>query len=86
MKHWLTNVLLETGEYVKENDTVGTKVELFNLEITDGYISQIVPATQVIDSPNEVTNMNGKLLLPAFNILNFTMEGLCTRKKFKGTT
>jgi cytosine/adenosine deaminase-related metal-dependent hydrolase len=66
MKHWLTNVLLETGEYVKENDTVGTKVELFNLEITDGYISQIVPATQVIDSPNEVTNMNGKLLLPAF--------------------
>ncbi|MFJ7888963.1 amidohydrolase [Lysinibacillus xylanilyticus] len=66
MKQWLTNVLLETGEYLKENDTVGTKVELFHLEITDGFISQIVPATQAIDSPNEVTDMKGKLLLPAF--------------------
>ncbi|MFJ7184533.1 amidohydrolase [Lysinibacillus xylanilyticus] len=66
MKQWLTNVLLETGEYLKENETVGTKVELFHLEITDGFISQIVPATQVIDSPNEVTDMKGKLLLPAF--------------------
>ncbi|MFJ8512327.1 amidohydrolase [Lysinibacillus xylanilyticus] len=66
MKQWLTNVLLETGEYLKENETVGIKVELFHLEITDGFISHIVPATQVIDSPYEVTDMKGKLLLPAF--------------------
>jgi len=66
MKQWLTNVLLETGEYTKENETVGTKVELFNLEITDGFISQIISATQPIDSSQQVTDMKGKLLLPAF--------------------
>jgi len=66
MKQWLTNVLLETGEYIKENETVGTKVELFNLEITDGFISQIISAAQPIDSSQQVTDMKGKLLLPAF--------------------
>lgn len=66
MKQWLTNVLLETGEYIKDNDTVGTKVELFHLEITDGVISQIVPATQTIEASQHVTDMQGKLLLPAF--------------------
>lgn len=66
MKQWLTNVLLETGEYIKENETVGTKVELFSLEITDGFISQIISAAQPIDSSQQVTDMKGKLLLPAF--------------------
>ena len=66
MKQWLTNVLLETGEYIKDNETVGTKVELFNLEITDGFISQIISAAQPIDSSQQVTDMKGKLLLPAF--------------------
>jgi len=66
MKQWLTNVLLETGEYIKDNETVGTKVELFNLEITDGFISQIISAAQPIDSSQHVTDMKGKLLLPAF--------------------
>ncbi|TKI49689.1 amidohydrolase [Lysinibacillus tabacifolii] len=66
MKQWLTNVLLETGEYVKENDTVGTKVELFHLEIMQGVISQIIPATQSINATQPMTDMKGKLLLPAF--------------------
>ncbi|MFJ7665503.1 amidohydrolase [Lysinibacillus sp. NPDC097195] len=66
MKQWLTNVLLETGEYIKDNDTVGTKVELFHLEITEGVISQIIPATQTIEASQNVTDMKGKLLLPAF--------------------
>ncbi|CAM5614982.1 Deaminase OS=Lysinibacillus sphaericus OX=1421 GN=LS41612_06020 PE=4 SV=1 [Lysinibacillus sphaericus] len=66
MKQWLTNVLLETGEDVKENDTVGTKVELFHLEIMQGVISQIIPATQAINATQPMTDMKGKLLLPAF--------------------
>ncbi|GLC88175.1 amidohydrolase [Lysinibacillus piscis] len=66
MKQWLTNVLLETGEYIKDNDTVGTKVEQFHLEITDGVISQIVSASETIDASRNVTDMKGKLLLPAF--------------------
>lgn len=66
MKHWLTNVLLETGEYERENGTFGTKVEQFHLEIADGYITQIIPATQAIAVQAEVTDMKGKLLLPAF--------------------
>ena len=43
MKHWLTNVLLETGEYLKENDTVGTKVELFTLKLQMASFRKLYP-------------------------------------------
>lgn len=65
MSLWLSNVKLETGESYYPDGSVKTETELFHLEITDGKITQIIPATAPIAGAH-VEEMAGNLALPAF--------------------
>ncbi|MEO4053802.1 amidohydrolase [Solibacillus sp. CAU 1738] len=85
MNYWLTNVRLETGEYEKDNGTIGTKVESFHLEILNGTIQQICSATEPLPQKAEQVDMQGKLLLPAFKEMHNHLDKTYLSQPWKAT-
>lgn len=63
---WLLNVKLETGRYTDEKNYTHTKTDLFHLQITDGKITEIVPATTTVADDVEKIDVDGLLAIPSF--------------------
>ncbi|MCM3749811.1 amidohydrolase [Paenibacillus pasadenensis] len=64
--YWLTNVKLETGYEVEENNVTGTLTELFHIRIGDGKIQEIEAGSAVIADELPQYDAKGLLLLPSF--------------------
>lgn len=58
----LKNVRLETGFLYEDEEVIGTKTELFTLQIIDGKIAEILPNTPLADA----IDAREMLMLPAF--------------------
>ncbi|WP_161888301.1 amidohydrolase family protein [Pontibacter russatus] len=68
--HAFKNVRLETGFEYEEGEVIGTKTELFNLEVSNGTIKAISP-----NNPNaKAVDAKGLLLLPAFKDMHIHLD------------
>jgi cytosine/adenosine deaminase-related metal-dependent hydrolase len=66
----LKNVRLETGFVYEEDEVIGTKTELFTIEIEEGKIKAILP-----NKPNATAiDAKGLLLLPAFKDMHIHLD------------
>lgn len=66
MNKWLVDVKIETGRQVDERGYTSTVTELVSLELEDGRIKTIQPASYQIPQGAELQSMKGQLLLPGF--------------------
>lgn len=65
MSTWLRNVRLEIGETTYEDGSIQTVTDLFHIQVVEGSIQTIIPATENV-SDEDAVDMEGKLALPAF--------------------
>lgn len=65
MSTWLRNVRLEIGEATYEDGSIQTVTDLFHIQVVEGSIQSIIPATENVPDVDAV-DMEGKLALPAF--------------------
>lgn len=65
MKTWVRNVRLETGESTYEDGSMKTETGLFHIQVSEGLIENILPASSNVPVTNSI-DMEGKLALPAF--------------------
>lgn len=73
----LKNVRLETGFAYTNDDIIGTKTALFNIDIQEGKISAISPN----DMQADAMDMQGWLMLPSFSDMHIHLD-----KTFYGGT
>lgn len=69
MSTWLQNVRLEIGETTYEDGSIQTVTDLFHIQVVEGSIQSIIPATEHVPDV-EAVDMEGKLALPAFKDLH----------------
>ncbi|MHC8515823.1 amidohydrolase [Sporosarcina sp. ITBMC105] len=69
MSTWLRNVRLEIGETTYEDGSIQTVTDLFHIQVVEGSIQTIIPATENVPDEDAV-DMEGKLALPAFKDLH----------------
>jgi cytosine/adenosine deaminase-related metal-dependent hydrolase len=69
-KYSLKNVRLETGFEYENEEVVGTKTDLFSIEIEDGKIKSI----QTNDPASKAIDAKGYLMLPAFRDMHIHLD------------
>lgn len=69
-KYSLKNVRLETGFEYENEEVVGTKTDLFSIEIEDGKIKSI----QINDPASKAIDAKGYLMLPAFRDMHIHLD------------
>lgn len=67
----LKNVRLETGFIKEENTVIGTKTDLFCIEINDGKITSISPNNAQLEN---AIDAKGLLMLPAFKDMHVHLD------------
>jgi len=93
--YWLTNVRLETGYGYDNGAVIETKTALFNVQVENGKITQIIGADQPLETDLPKRNAHSYLMLPSFRDIHIhktyfggpwkapsiPTEGLITRLK-----
>lgn len=69
-KYTLKNVRLETGFEYENEEVIGTKTDLFSIEIEDGKIKTV----KANDHSSEAIDAKGYLMLPAFKDMHIHLD------------
>jgi len=69
-KYTLKNVRLETGFEYENEEVIGTKTDLFSIEIEDGKIKTV----KANDHSSEAIDAKGYLMLPAFRDMHIHLD------------
>ncbi|WP_278352079.1 amidohydrolase [Chryseobacterium gleum] len=69
-KYTLKNVRLETGFEYENEEVIGTKTDLFSIEIEDGKIKTV----KANDHSSEAIDAKGYLILPAFKDMHIHLD------------
>lgn len=72
--YWLTNVCLETGYMYEEDTVIGTKTDLFHMEIVAGKIKQIVSAEKRLATDLLTFDAQNYLMLPSFRDMHIHLD------------
>jgi len=72
--YWLTNVRLETGFHYDHDTVIGTETELFNVQIENGKIKQIISGNQPLETDLPQRNAQSYLMLPSFRDMHIHLD------------
>lgn len=72
--YWLTNVRLETGYGYDKGAVIETKTSLFNVQVENGKITQIIGADQPLETDLPKRNAYSYLMLPSFRDMHIHID------------
>lgn len=72
--YWLTNVRLETGYGYDNGAVIETKTALFNVQVENGKITQIISADQPLETNLPKRNAHSYLMLPSFRDMHIHID------------
>jgi cytosine/adenosine deaminase-related metal-dependent hydrolase len=73
-RFWIANATLECGFSWMEERVDGTKTERFHLQVAEGRIERIVPATEPLPDGAPSWDARGLLMLPAFREMHIHLD------------
>lgn len=72
--YWLTNVRLETGYGYDNGAVIKTKTALFNVQVENGKITQIIGTDQPLETDLPKRNAHSYLMLPSFRDMHIHID------------
>jgi cytosine/adenosine deaminase-related metal-dependent hydrolase len=72
--YWLTNVRLETGYHYNNGAVIETKTALFNIQVKNGKITQIISVDQPLETDLPKRDAHSYLMLPSFRDMHIHID------------